>query len=109
MPLDFNNVFNTLKTGVINLAETSLKNFVAAASQDGLAFLEALKTQLAGWAQQAAAGALSASDLAFLIQAQKDLLALTALKQAGLAQIAADQFKTDVINLVTTTLTSLIP
>jgi len=109
MPIDFNNVFNTLKTGVINLAETSLKNFVAAASQDGLTFLDALKTQLAGWAQQAADGQLSASDLSFLILAQKDLLALTALKQAGLAEIAVDQFRTGVINLVTTTLTSLIP
>jgi hypothetical protein len=109
MPLDFNNVFNTLKTGVVNLAETTLSNFVAAASQDGLAFLDALKTQLEGWVQQVATGALSASDLEFLVLAQKDLLAMTALKQAGLAEIAVDQFKNDVINLVTSTLTSLIP
>ena len=39
MAIDFANVWSTLKNGVINIAETDLKDFVASAKADGQAIL----------------------------------------------------------------------
>jgi hypothetical protein len=109
MPVDFATVLNTLKTGVINLAEKDVKDYVAQATQDGQSILAELKDDLQNWTQQVATGALSAGDLADLVLGQKDEIEMVALKQAGLAEIDVDQFKADVFNLITTTLTALIP
>jgi hypothetical protein len=109
MQIDFGSVLNTLKTGIIKLAQTSLKDYVAQATQDGQAILDELKGNLQTWAQALADGKLSKEDFGDLLLGQKDLLEMVALKQAGLAVIQADQFKNDVMNLIKTTITGLIP
>jgi hypothetical protein len=109
MPVDFSNVLNTLKQGIVNIAGNELRDYVAQATQDGQGILNALNTQLQGWVTAAASGTISASDLEYLILAQKDQLEMVALKQAGIAAIAVDQFKADVFDLITTTLSALIP
>ena len=109
MPVDFANVLQTLKNGIVNLAETDVKNYIAQATQDGQAILTQLNDDLKTWTQQAASGQISAADLEDLVLGQKDEIEMIALKQAGFAEIAADQFKADVFNLITTTLTALIP
>jgi hypothetical protein len=107
--IDFTSAFNTLKTGVINLAESELKNYVAQASKDGQAMLDTMKNDLQTWTQQLEAGQITKDDFAFNVLAEKDSLEMAALEQAGLAEIQVDQFKADVINLITTTITALIP
>jgi len=99
----------TLKSGVINLAETDVKDYVAEATQDGQGILIDLKTDLEGWADQVASGALSPSDFQDLLMGQKDELEMVALKDVGLAEIAVDQFKADIFNLINTTIGILIP
>jgi hypothetical protein len=44
-----------------------------------------------------------------LVLGQKDEIELVALKQAGLAEVTVDQFKLDICNLITSTITALIP
>lgn len=107
--IDFANVLNTLKTGVINLAETDVKDYVAQATQDGQAILTTLNAALQNWTEQIATGAIKASDLEDLVLGQKEEIEMVALKEAGLAEIEVDQFKADVFSLITTTLTALIP
>ncbi len=108
MAIDFANVFNTLKNGVINIAETDLKDFVASAKSDGQAILDDLKADLQNWTLQLTSGQLSKSDFEDLVLGQKEELEMVALKEAGIAEIEADKFKNDVINLIITTITSLI-
>jgi hypothetical protein len=43
MAFDFQKIFDTLKSGIVTLAETDLKNYISAATQDGEAVLDALK------------------------------------------------------------------
>jgi hypothetical protein len=107
--IDFNSAFNTLKTGVINLAETELKNYVAQASKDGQALLDSMKNDLQTWTQQLANGQITKDDFTFNVLSEKDSLEMAALEQAGLAEIQVDQFKADVMTLITTTITALIP
>src|ERR1700761_7388978 len=103
MPIDFASVWNTLKTGVVNLAETDLKQFVAAATTDGQSVLDGLKDDLQTWTMQLAEGTLSGSDFQDLLLGQKDELEMVALKEAGLAEIQVDQFKTQLFNLIIST------
>jgi len=108
MAVDFTNVWNTLKAGIVNLAEKDLKDFVAQATKDGQGILDQLKDDLQKWTQQIADGSLTQDELEELILGQKDELEMEALMEAGLAEIQIDQFKADVFNLITTTLTALI-
>jgi hypothetical protein len=109
MSVDFANVLNTLKNGVITLAEKDLKDYVASATKDGQAVLDTLKDDLKNWTQELVSGQLSEDDFKDLVLGQKDELEMVALKEAGLAEIQVDQFKIDVFNLITTTICALIP
>lgn len=107
--IDFKNVFQTLKQGISTIAEKQLKEYVAAATADGQAILTNMQADLENWTLELAAGAITKADFTDLVLGQKDTLEMVALKQAGLAQIAADQFKQDTFNLITDTLLALVP
>jgi hypothetical protein len=109
MSVDFASVLTTLKNGVITLAEKDLKDYVASATKDGQAVLETLKADLKNWTQELVSGQLTEADFKDLVLGQKDELEMVALKEAGLAEIQADQFKIDVFNLITSTICALIP
>ncbi|MDN3547690.1 hypothetical protein [Mucilaginibacter aquaedulcis] len=109
MAVNFKNVLETLKNGITDLAEKNLKDFVAGATADGQAILDGLKNDLQQWTEELAAGQLSKDDFSELVKGEADLLKLVALKQAGLAAIRVDQFKSDVVNLITSTIVGLIP
>jgi hypothetical protein len=109
MAVNFKNILATLKNGITDLAEKNLKEFVADATADGQAILDGLKDDLQIWTKQLAAGKLKKDEFTDLVEGQADLLKLVALKQAGLAAIRVDQFKSDVVNLITSTIIGLIP
>ena len=109
MAIDFKNILSQLKKGITNLAESSLKEYVAAATTDGQAILAELKDDLETWTKQLAEGDISKADFADLVLGQADELKLVALKQAGLTEVRANQFKSDVVNIIATTVTELVP
>jgi hypothetical protein len=106
--INFENVFDTLKKGIADLAVTTGKQYATQAATDGQNFLDASKSQLQDWTTQLANGSLSKDDFTDLLLGQKDLFALTALKQAGMAEIAMDTFKNGVFNLIEQTVFALI-
>jgi len=105
---NFENAFDTLKKGVADLAVTTGKQYAKQATTDGQSFLDASKASLEDWTTQLANKSLSKDDFADLLLGQKDLFALTALKQAGMAQIDLDTFKNSVFNLIEQTIFALI-
>jgi hypothetical protein len=108
MAINFNDIFQSLKEGVFNLAETSFKDFVAQAKADGESVLNSLKPNLEEWTNQLKDGEISVEDFKFLVAGQKELVEMIALKQAGIALIEADKFKNSVFNLIIDTVTGLI-
>lgn len=108
MALNFKDIFESLKEGVSSLAETSLQDFISQAKTDGKNILDSLKSNLKKWTQQLEDGDLSLDDFKFLVLAQKDLIEMVALKQAGVAMIEAVKFKNSVFNLIINTITGLI-
>ncbi|MDR3696195.1 hypothetical protein [Mucilaginibacter sp.] len=108
MPIDFANVFSTLKNGVIDLAKKDLHNYLDAATKDGQAWLESLKNDLFTWTAELNNGSLTADGFADMVAGQKEVLEMAALKEAGLAEVEADQFKSDLLDLITNTVTGLL-
>ncbi len=89
-----------LKLGLQELVAGTLKPYSKQASADGQAFLDAQKANLRKWTSQLASGDLSKDDFTDLVEGVKDLAELVALKQAGLAAVKLDQFRTGLVNLV---------
>jgi hypothetical protein len=109
MNIDFENVLQTLKQGITGIAEKDLAAYVSAATADGQAILDGIKTDLESWTKELTTGTMSKADFADLVLGQKDNIEMAALKQAGLAETAVDQFKLDMCNLITSTISALIP
>ena len=98
--MDFQAVLATLREGVTSLATNTVQNYVNEAKTDGLNLVESLKTDIQTWGQELAEGKISALDVEFLIMAQKELIEMNALKQAGLGLIKVNEFKNNVLQLV---------
>jgi hypothetical protein len=105
---DFNDLFEDLKKGVTNLAESTLKNFVKKAKSDGQQMLDDMKEKLQRWTQLLIERKLTTEDFEWLVNSQKDLIQMAALKQAGLAAIRIDQFKASLLNMVVDTVFSFV-
>lgn len=105
---DFKHVVDLLKSNIANLAEATVKNYIKQATEDGHKFIDSSKEKLERWAIQLAKGDLKPDEFEWLVDSQKDLLTMTALKQAGLAQVRVDQFKAAVLNLVVDTVFSAL-
>jgi hypothetical protein len=105
---NFQNVFDTLKQGVVELAKTTGTQYVTQAEADGQSFLDSSKADLQNWMTELANGSLSKDDFTDLLLGQKDLFELTALKQAGMAAIALDTFKNGVFDLIEKTVFALL-
>lgn len=108
MPPDFNELFEQLKKGVIGLAESTLKNYVGKAQADGRQMLEDMKEKLKRWTELLIERKLTSEDFEWLVNSQKDLIQMEALKMAGLAAIRIDQFKASLLNMVVDTVFSFV-
>lgn len=106
--INFQEIFNELKDEAVKLGLSTLNAYKAQAKTDAINLLENLKTNLENWTVQLAEGKLSKSDFEFLVLAQKELIEMNALKQAGLALIKVDEFKNSLLNLVAKTIIGLL-
>ena len=106
--MHFDQLYQQLQCSAELLAKNTLQEFEKQAKADGQQVLEGLKANLQRWAEEVEAGALTKEDFAFLLQGEKSLDEMIALKQAGLAAIQVDTFKNSLINLIIGTLTSVI-
>ena len=106
--MDTTQVFDTLRTGIVSLAQTTFKGYAIQAQSDGQAILDQMKTDIENWTNQYTTGVISQDELSFTIQGRKEDLEVAALTEAGIAQAQIDGFKTGVINLIEKTIFSLV-
>lgn len=96
----FDDFFAVVVSGSKGLAEQTLQGFVAQAKDDTRNFLNQSKQQLQQWTTQLALGQLSKLEFEVLVGGLKDLAALRALTQAGIAAAAIQRFRDALITLV---------
>ncbi|HZL08786.1 MAG TPA: hypothetical protein VFC65_02225 [Prolixibacteraceae bacterium] len=106
--INFQETFKGLKDEALKLALATFTQYKDQAKTDAVNLVESLKVNLEKWTIQLAEGKLSKDDFEFLVLAQKELIEMNALKQAGVTLIKADEFKNSLLNLVVKTVIGLI-
>jgi hypothetical protein len=108
MDFDFEDVFNIIKTEVVNLAKNTLDDSFKEAKADGLDALNSLKANIKQWSIQLANKTITLDELKFLVQGQKEEMEMVALKEAGLKEIELDKFKNGIVGIVVNKISSLV-
>ncbi len=98
--INFDQFFDTLKTGVVDIAKTEAADFLQQATDDGKKFLDDSKDKIIKWTKMLADEQLDKDEFASLVRGQKDLAEMVALKQAGMAAVRIDRIRVAVIDLV---------
>ena len=106
--LNFNQLLQSIESNVETLAKTSLHDYLSAAKTDGQGLLNQMKADLQQWAREVEEGALTKEDLDFLVQEQAALSEMTTLKEAGLAAVRIDQFRSGVTSIISGAVAGLI-
>ena len=102
----FDDFLDILKQGIVDIAQETVSDFKDQAIDDAQSFIEDTKDDLLRWTNLLAKGDLTKDEFTFLVQSQKDLFNMHALKQAGLTLIAAQKFRDAVIDLITNAATT---
>ena len=105
---NFQPILDKLQSEVTNLALVTFQNYKNEAKTDALKLLDDMKENLKTWTLQLANSELSKDDFEFLVLAQKELIEMHALKQAGISLIQTDEFKNSLLNLFTKTILGFI-
>src|SRR5664280_1999669 len=106
--IDFQKLFDTLIEGAKKLAISAFTEQRNEAKADALNLLDKVKDNLKTWTQQLSDEELSKEDFEYLVLAQKELIEMNALKQAGLAAIQIDDLKDKLLNLIVNTVSGLL-
>ncbi len=107
--VDINKIVTAAEQGIIHLAETTFTTYKSQAIADGKAFLNAAKADLEKYTQQLAGGQITLDEFRDLMQDEGDLAKMDALKEAGLAHAAFDNFVNGIIGIMVTAALSAIP
>jgi hypothetical protein len=100
---------NQIEKDVVTLATNSFKNFASQGIADGKAFLGQIQAQLITLAQQRAQDKISEAEYQDGVSDLKALAKMEAIKQAGLAQVAIDNFTNGIVDIVTKAALAAIP
>src|SRR5436190_10266766 len=106
---DIDKILKDAEQGIIHLAETTFTTYKSQAIADGKAFLDAAKGDLQKYTQQLADGDITLDQFRDLMQDEGDLAKMDALKEAGLAHAAFDNFVNGIIGIMITAALSATP
>ena len=87
------NLITMIKKDLIKLTERFGDELKTQLLQDGEDFVKHIKDDLEHWTKQLANGELSREEYRWLLKSKKDLAAMEALKQQGLAKAKVDQYR----------------
>jgi hypothetical protein len=96
----FNDFVSTFKNDLLDFAKENFEEYKDELLKDGNTFLEKAKSDIERWTDGLASGALSPSDLEFLLKGKKDLAQMEALKQLGLSKIRISKITNGIIDVV---------
>ncbi|MBS1756581.1 MAG: hypothetical protein JSU03_04835 [Bacteroidetes bacterium] len=101
--INFPDILTEIKNGIVDLAKSTVSNYLKEAKKDAQSLLTEMKDDLERWTNLLAQGLLTTEDFEWLVNSEKDTVKMAALEQAGLAAIRIDQFKSSLLNLIVDT------
>jgi len=106
---DFKDFVEALKNELIGIAEEAAVDIKDELIEDGEAFARKAKEDIQRWMTLFAQGMLTQEEVAYLIKGKKDLAAMEALKQKGLAEARIDRLKNALISSVIDAVFKVLP
>lgn len=97
---DFTKLFDDLKTQLGSLAEKELKEFAGEGKTDAMVFLEESRAQLEEWFQLLANEEIDEEEFRELVETQKDLARMEALRKTSAGQQKIENFRDTALNLI---------
>jgi hypothetical protein len=106
---DIDKIIKSAEQKIIQLAGTSFTTYKAQAIADANAFAAAAKADLATYTDQLERREITLEDFKDLMQDEADLAKMDALKEAGLTQVAVDNFVNGVVGILVNAALAAIP
>ena len=106
--VNFDEIFDSIKSGFEDLAKTTLSDLNDVAVEDAYVFLTKTKNDLMNWTEQLAEKKINQTEFELNVRGQKELAECVLLKKAGLAEIEVDKFQTGIMNIIINTVLKLI-
>ncbi len=106
--VNFEDIFNDIKTQVVDLAKTEVKDYADNAVKDTNEYLQTSKEKLKKWTLLLVDKKIDGDEFGYLVNSQLGLGEMKVLTNIGIAQIKAEKFKDDVIHLVVNTVLTRI-
>lgn len=106
--MDFDDVFDQIKDGVVTLAKTAIKSFAEDAKADMEAFLEESKEDLRRYTRMLAAGDIKKIEYEFLVGAKVTNGKLLALSSKGIAKARLSHLRDSLKDLILKTVFAAI-
>lgn len=106
--INFEEVLKQLESGLTQLAETTLSDYLKEAKSDTQQLLGSLKTDLQKWTTELANGEITEKNLVYLINSKKALFEMNALALSELAAIRREQFQNSALQLISSTIVKCI-
>jgi hypothetical protein len=100
---DINQILNDIKGQLGPLAGQNVKEFAAQAKQDAEAFLAESKEKLTKWMQLLASGQIDQDEFQLLVDSQKAVATMRALREANAGNLQIEKFRDSVFNVIVTT------
>ena len=108
--MDFNQFFQQLKDGAVQIAQQEATQYVEDVKKGGLDFLDTSKDYLDKWTKQLAAGTIDKEDFEFLVKGLTwDVAEMEALKNAGMSAVRIERIQDALIDLILKAAFSAIP
>lgn len=101
--MDIDELIKLLKEELIKVLGESYNDYQQETKQDIDAFLQASKIKLERWTNLLAAQDLTINEYEWLLQSQKDLMVLSALKKSGVSALRLGHLKNKIIKTILNT------
>lgn len=106
--IDFNLILKDLVEQAKEIAISTFKDYKKEAGADAENLVSVMKVKLEKWSKQLANNEISKDDLIFLVQGQRELIEMKALKQTGIALIKVEELKNSILKATVNTIVSCI-
>lgn len=100
---DFKVILKDMESQIASLAQTTVTKYKDEAIADGKQMLVTVKSDLLRWMDLLNKDLITPSEFEWLVNSDKELVKMTALKKAGLSAIRAEQFGMGVLNVIANT------
>ena len=106
--MNFDNVFETIKDGVAELAKNAISAFANDAKTDLLEFLKDARKDLERWSKLLAQGQLTRDEFEFLVGAKATNAKMLTLSAKGIAKTKIKHLRDSLKDLIINTVVSAI-